>query len=320
MMLEQWAAGAGHRTVLVVVPFAGADTWLLDTLPLIEADHRILTVFTVQPGQAQGAEEFLRANACRVLPWQEAVQYEFDLVLTGPGNSPPDLCYDRLLASIPFRANYRRALGLTAEQQLVVTATWSGRPHLADRLVAELPPEQYRVAAIVPLSAWSTHGGFQLRTWCADALRDGLMLMPPEQDWRGTLIAANLVIGDDGAVPRYAAALGLPTMTTGDRGPADPVIESLHRHAPCLTPDRPLEDQLRAAMREDRSWQDALLPWITTRPGEAGQLLRTALYVQLALPEPARAVPCSPVPLPRPITGEPLWWESQDRPGQALFR
>ncbi|QKV80138.1 hypothetical protein [Amycolatopsis sp. Hca4] len=40
---------------------------------------------------------------------------------------------------------------------------------------------------------------------------------------------------------------------------------------------------------------------LTSRPGEAGRLLRHTMYRLLGLPEPARAVPVSPVPLPEPV-------------------
>lgn len=412
MTVEQWVNGpvgrgaeyrvirGGCRTVLVVVPFVGVGTRLLDVLPLIEADHRILTVFTVVPtangARPHGTEEFLRANACMVLPWQQAIQYEFDLVLAaspngvaqlhgnllmlphGAGSVRPmvrsrsagaaaapthaldreflmsrgrllpavvalahdaeldvlasscpeamaaavvagDICYDRLLASIPYRAEYRRVFGVAPAQQLVVvTSTWQPEstvgswPEILDRLVAELPPEQYRVAAIMHPNIWHVHGGFQVRSWFADALRGGLALVPPEEGWRGALIAADLLIGDHGSVTRYGAAIGLPTMVAAlaEEGlRADPAIEALRRNAPRLCRSQPLVGQIRAAVRQDQSWQDALLPSISTRPGEAGQILRRAMYELLGLDEPSRAIPCSPVPLPRPVFGESLWWK-----------
>jgi hypothetical protein len=71
--------------VLVVVPFVVAGTRLLDVLPLLEADHRISTVFTVAPtangAVDHGVDEFLRAHGCLVLPWTQAQQCDFDLVL-----------------------------------------------------------------------------------------------------------------------------------------------------------------------------------------------------------------------------------------------
>jgi len=86
-------------------------------------------------------------------------------------------------------------------------------------------------------------------------------------------------------------------------------IELLRRHAPRLRLDRPLPEQLSVAMARDHSWQDGFAALITSRPGQAGVLLRRAMYRLLGLTEPARAVPCSPVPLPVPIHGETAWWK-----------
>jgi hypothetical protein len=412
VMMEQWLNGPvgmgaeqrvlrhGCRTVLVVVPFVVAGTRLMDVLPLLEADHRILTVFTVAPASngaaCHGVEEFLRAHACLVLPWQQAVQYEFDLVLAASphgvahvrgksmllphgagavrplsrarsaglsavsthdldresllcrgrlipdvlalshdaelgmlGESCPealpvatvagDICYDRLLASIPFRAQYRRAFGLTPGQKLVVvSSTWQpestlGRqPDLVDRVVGALPPDRYRVATIVHPNTWSVHGGWQVRAWFADSLLRGMLLLPPEDGWRAGLVAADLVVGDYGSVTRYGAAIGVRVMVAplpeeGMR--PDPVIDALRRHAPALRPEKPLLGQISAAMTSDRSWQEGLATRITSRPGQAGAILRSAMYRLLGLAEPARAVPCSPVPLPRPVHGETAWWK-----------
>lgn len=73
------------RSVLVVVPCVVAGTRLADVLPLLAADHRLTTVFTVplEPNGSvcHGAEEFVRAMGGLVIPWQQAVQTKFDLIL-----------------------------------------------------------------------------------------------------------------------------------------------------------------------------------------------------------------------------------------------
>ncbi|MBE8521143.1 hypothetical protein ILP97_27270 [Amycolatopsis sp. H6(2020)] len=73
----------GCRNAVVVVPTMTAGTRLLDVLPLLEADHRVQTVFTVpHTGDGwHGVEEFVRAQHGLVLPWHQAVQHRFDLVL-----------------------------------------------------------------------------------------------------------------------------------------------------------------------------------------------------------------------------------------------
>jgi hypothetical protein len=75
----------GCRSVLVVVPFVVSGARLMDVLPLLEADHRLMTVFTVAPAangaNCHGAEEFIRGAGGLVIPWEQAVQTEFDLIL-----------------------------------------------------------------------------------------------------------------------------------------------------------------------------------------------------------------------------------------------
>ena len=369
----------GCRSVLVVVPFVVAGTRLMDVLPLLEADHRLMTVFTVAPAangaNCHGVEEFLRTAGGLVIPWAQAVQTEFDIILAtsatgvaqlrgtvvmlphGAGAVPArrralarhtfareeltcsgrvmpsllvlshdaelaeleaqcpevrdralvagDIVYDRLVASVPFRDRYRDAFGLRDNQQLVVlSSTWGpesafGRYfNLADRLVAELNPGRYRVAVALHPNIWSVHGEFQVRAWLADALCAGLLLLPPEEGWRAALVAADVLIGDHGSVTRYGAALGRRLLLTpaGSAG-------LLGSCASRLRPELPLTDQVATARRE--AWQADLGGRLTSHPGRAGQILRRALYRLLDLPEPARAVPVSPVPLPNPITAEP---------------
>ncbi|TDD37184.1 hypothetical protein [Saccharopolyspora elongata] len=81
----------GFRTVLVMVPHLVAGTRLMDLLPLIESDHRVQTVFTVPETLAtwHGTADFLRAQGGLVIPWQQALQYEFDLVLDASRSDTP---------------------------------------------------------------------------------------------------------------------------------------------------------------------------------------------------------------------------------------
>lgn len=327
--------------MLVVVPSAGTGTRLMDVLPLLDADHRISTVFTVVPdpnGSARrGAEEFLRTHACLVLPWQEALRSTFDLVLAaGPrgltelggktlllpdgagtaclsdGPLPAttvvgDLCYDRLLSSIPFRARYREALGLSGRQRLVIT-TW--QPETAAKLVNELPGDHFRVAVVVHPDEWGTYGGWQIRAWLADILDAGALLISPDKGWRAALIAADLVVGPSGPVTNYGAAIGLPVMVTtssATRTHPGGVADLVRRLASPLREDRPAAGQVRAVMARDRSWQDRVAARITSRPGRAGEILRRIVYRALDLTEPARPVPCSPLPMPRSIADMTPW-------------
>lgn len=72
-----------YRTALVVVPTTTAGTRLLDLVPLWETDHRVQTVFTVPHTHDgwHGVDEFVRAQHGLVLPWHQAIEHHFDLVL-----------------------------------------------------------------------------------------------------------------------------------------------------------------------------------------------------------------------------------------------
>ncbi|MDX3227958.1 hypothetical protein [Streptomyces sp. ME19-01-6] len=380
--------------MLVVVPFLVAGIRLMEVLALLESDHRVAVMFTVAPAPngaiCHGAEEFVRAQGGFLLPWQQAVQCEFDLVLAasetaveqlhgrvmllphgagvmtsrlrarsaGPDahpshaldrgtlvhrgrlvpaalslthehelavlrNSCPeavpvavvagDICFDRLVASVPLRERYRRALNVGADQRLVVvTSSWQpesalgSHPDLPERLLRELPSDGYRVAAIVHPNIWGVHGAWQVRAWLADSLHAGLLLMPPQEGWRAALVAADVIVGDYGSVTSYGAAIGVPVMLAPSRQdrflrPAS-LAESVSREAVRLRLDNSLRGQLREAMdRHCRDRQAHIAGLITSRPGRAAGILRRTMYRLLDLSEPGRALTVRPVPLPTPV-------------------
>ncbi|MGY0055370.1 hypothetical protein ACWY4P_02200 [Streptomyces sp. LZ34] len=380
--------------MLVVVPFMVAGIRLMEVLALLESDHRVVVMFTVAPAPngaiCHGAEEFVRAQGGFLLPWQQAVQCEFDLVLAasetaveqlhgrvmllphgagvmasrlrarsaGPDAHPShaldrgtlvhrgrlvpaalslthehelavlrkscpeavpvavvagDICFDRLVASVPLRERYRRALNVGADQRLVVvTSSWQpesafgSHPDLPERLLRELPSEEYRVAAILHPNIWGVHGAWQVRAWLADCLHAGLLLMPPQEGWRAALVAADVIIGDYGSVTSYGAAIGVPVMLAPS--PQDRFLrsaslaESVSREAVRLRLDRSLLGQLREVTeRRCQDRQAHIAGLITSRPGLAAGILRRTMYRLLDLPEPGRALTVRPVPLPTPV-------------------
>lgn len=72
-----------RRTVLVVVHQMVSGTRLADIVPLLEHDRRVQVVFTREPSSrfANGAARYLERLGGVVLPWEQALQQEFDLVL-----------------------------------------------------------------------------------------------------------------------------------------------------------------------------------------------------------------------------------------------
>ncbi|WP_244308780.1 hypothetical protein [Streptomyces monomycini] len=220
-----------------------------------------------------------------------------------------DPCFDRLLAALPHRDSFRRALGVSAGQRLVVVnSTWGPRslfgdaddvfPRLLESLTRELPVDSHRCCAVLHPNIWHGHGPGQVRAWLRRAEQAGLTVVPPLGPWRQVLAAADAVIGDHGSVTYYAAALGTPVLLgafpEADLDPASPVAE-LGRTAPRLHPYEPLLpqlDELLARHRPDRYAQ--LTALASSSPGGSAALLRRTFYGLIGLAEPG-----TPAYLPR---------------------
>src|SRR6185312_4084849 len=101
------------------------------------------------------------------------------------------------------------------------------------------------------------HGGLQVRLWLGDALDAGLVLLPPRRGWQAALLAADVVVGDHGAVTFYGAALGRPTLLASsgreaeELDPASPTA-ALSRALPRLDPRRDLPGQIERIMETYR--------------------------------------------------------------------
>jgi hypothetical protein len=350
---------AGCRRVLVMVPTVAAGHRLLDLVGLLDGDHRVQVVFTVPATieRRPGPEEFVHARHGMLLPWSQAIQHTFDLVLsadhqeidrvrgklllvphgvgarsstglarallTDRGQVIPrmialphdsqlavlrrccpaalpvatvtgDIGLDRLQASLPYRQRYRQALGIADDQTLVtVSSTWSpdstfGRhPELYRRLLTELPPHRYRVAAVLHPSISAVHSRWQVHAWLADCIRSGLLVIPPDEGWQAAIVASDHVIGDHGSTTMYAAALGRPITLATIRP-----NHHLARTATRLDHTRPIEPQLTAARPAP-----GVTNLLTSRRGVAATLLRAGIYRLLGLPEPS----ARPVARPAPV-------------------
>ncbi|MFE7626829.1 hypothetical protein, partial [Streptomyces sp. NPDC057509] len=224
-----------------------------------------------------------------------------------------DPCFDRMLAARPYRDRFRRALGVRSGQRLVVlNSTWNPEgffgtgggqdvlPGLLPRLTAELPADDYRLAAVLHPNIWYGHGPGQIRAWLDRAVRDGLTLIDPAHEWRQALLASDLVLGDFGAVSYYAAALGTPVLLaadgTGVLDPEAPLAEFVRR-APRLAPHAPLLPQVEREIAAHRPDPDAA-GFVTSEPGRSAELLRRHFYALMDLPEPPGPASLEPLPLP----------------------
>ncbi|OIK07084.1 hypothetical protein BIV23_06315 [Streptomyces monashensis] len=230
-----------------------------------------------------------------------------------------DPCYDRILAALPQRARYRRALGVGPGQRLVVvSSTWAARslfggaaepaaddllPWLLSRLSAELPADEYRTVAVLHPNIWYGHGPGQVRAWLDNARRAGLDTIDPLDGWRQALIAADCVLGDHSSVTYYAASLGIPVLLGAfpqqDLDPLSPVA-ALGRTAPRLVRRAGLRAQIEETVTaHDPARYKKLAEQTSSAPGESAALLRRLFYGLMDLPEhEGHPALLDPLPLP----------------------
>jgi len=223
-----------------------------------------------------------------------------------------DPAHDRIAASLPLRAGYRRALGLAdSEQLVVVVSTWGahssfGRVEaLLPRLVTELPAGRFRSVLLVHPNVWSGHGSWQIRAWLARCAALGIALVPPEADWRTVLIAADWIIGDHGSVTLYGTLTDAPILLASsperEINPASPAA-ALAVTAPALSPTHPLVAQLNYTAAEYRREEyAAIASRITSEPGRFNRNMRRLMYRLLNLGQPAHEPETVPLPEPPPL-------------------
>lgn len=226
-----------------------------------------------------------------------------------------DPTFDHLVASLPLRASYRARLGLGPSQRLVVlTSTWRSDSllgawrELPARLLAELPADEYRVAAVMHPNINSWHGGLHTARGFADAYAAGLLRVPPERGWQAALIAADVIVGDHGSVTLYGAALDRPTLlgSTARTTVAGTPPEALAGMANRLTPDRSLREQVEHAISSHPPGRFAgLAERMFARPGEGVRAMRELLYGALDLPVPDSPAALRAVPALCPEVAEP---------------
>ncbi|MEU3525836.1 hypothetical protein AB0E62_18540 [Streptomyces sp. NPDC038707] len=230
-----------------------------------------------------------------------------------------DPCLDQLQAGLPFRAAYRRALGLLPGQRLVVvSSTWGrdsvlGTPgaEVLRRALAELPADEFRVLAALHPNAWYGHGAWQMHHWLAPLTGSGMLLPAPETEiWKAALCAADFLVGDHGSLTLYGTALGIPgvfgAFDDSAVAPGSP-MHRLGRLLPRLSRAVPLLPQLLRAARTqpDDSELAALRRSVTSVPGESARRLRRLFYTWLKLPEPARPAATRAIPVPVPGAAAP---------------
>lgn len=244
-----------------------------------------------------------------------------------------DTAYDRLIRSLPQRDHYRRQLGLRRGQRLIVlTSTWGGdsllgsRPDLPRRLLAELPADEYRVALIQHPNIAAWHGGQRIDQELAFADLSGLLRIPSAEGWQATMIAADLVVGDNGSVTLYGAALDRPavlgTVATSIVPGTPP--EEMARSVALLSPELPLREQVEHALKIHQPGRfDRLRDRMFAHQGHAAEELRRFVFAKLNLAAPAGPALVTTAPAPRPTVREARSFRVRSRmvgPGRVEVR
>lgn len=206
-----------------------------------------------------------------------------------------DPTYDRLLASEGLRDRYRARLGADGRRLILLSSTWGNESQLGRwrslpaQLLAELPADEYLVAAVLHPNIWTRYGEAQVRTWFADAAEAGLVLVPPDKGWGAALVAADQVVGDHGSMSLHAAALGKPLLLAayGDEIVPGTPIDALGRVAPRLDRRHGLREQLdKTAATHDPRRFDEITKRVFAHVGDSTRRLRDLLYRELDLTPP----------------------------------
>lgn len=228
-----------------------------------------------------------------------------------------DPCYDRLARSADHRERYRAKLGVRDGQVLVVVASAWGQQSLLvlqgdllRRLPVELPAN-HRVIATVHPAVWSEHGVRTVRRSLREVHEAGVDLVDAWEDWRGLVVAADVVIADHSSLAVYAAAIGVPVVLSHfPSGEVDPgsVLATLAACSPRLRRDLPLHGQLLAARNAQPAQMRVVGDRVAAKAGNVAGTVRETLYRLLKLPEPRGTASWPLVEVPRLVQDEHQLW------------
>ncbi|MFD7160434.1 hypothetical protein ACFV9C_37995 [Kribbella sp. NPDC059898] len=219
-----------------------------------------------------------------------------------------DPTLDLMSALAERREGLRADLGVLPGQKLItVTSTWGPRsllarwPTLPAQLLAELPLDEFRVAAVLHPNVWAAHSSWQIHHWLRTSTSSGLILLPPTGPWPIGIAAADGIIGDHGSLSAYGAGLSIP-LALGAFGAEEvapgSAVSRLAAVVPRLQTSASLADQVRRTITEaDVQTLTAATTDLFAYRGESLPILQRELYDVLGL-VPLRR------PVPRPL---PTW-------------
>ncbi|MEU1880916.1 translation initiation factor IF-2 [Streptosporangium sp. NPDC020072] len=323
-----WAQAVATRFDLALSASANGDLHRIDA-PLLLMPHgaghnRLLRTGNGYGPEVSGLARSQLVRDGRVVPAAIALSHQEQLgrlarycpeavtVATVTG----DPSFDRLVAHLPRRRRYRRALGVPDGLRLVlVSSTWGehslygANGDVLPRLLAELPLDEYRVALVTHPNIPLHHGELQLRLWLARERSAGLTVIPPERGWQAALIASDVVVGDHGSVTFYGAALGRPVLLASsgreaqELDPSSPTAE-LCGVLPRLDRRRGLLEQVEEALSAHvPGAYDRVTGRTLGNLGRAGESLREVAYRLMDLAHPPGSAPG--VPFAEPYGAQP---------------
>ncbi|WP_460363542.1 hypothetical protein [Actinocorallia lasiicapitis] len=319
--LLPWAEAQGPKWPLVVTASENVDLSRIRG-PVLVLQHGVAFGKMVPDSESDGLrragvvpERFLRTGRVTMVVGHD--DHVAELRASHPETAGRcvvigDPTFDQIVASRRRRARYRRRLLVGGRRLVVVTSTWSrdglfgSWPELYARLLAELPYDEYAVAAVLHPNIPTLHGPDFVDQRLADAHDAGLLRIPVTDGWQAAIVAADLVVGDSGSVGLYAAAAGIP-FVLGASGQVDTlgtVQAELATTAPRLHPSAPLRPQIEQALHTepDKTLADRLF----AHQGTAAERLRALLLGPLDVAAPDRPAlaryapdPCPEVTVPR---------------------
>jgi hypothetical protein len=216
-----------------------------------------------------------------------------------------DPAWDRMVAGRRLRERLRARLGVRPGQRVVVvnttwnddTSLWGQGDHVLQRLLAQLPADEFRVLLITHPNLHAQHSRYHLEGLLADARAAGLLSVVPYSDWHAAVLVADVAVGDHGSVSVYLAALGVPFLRAGD-GVAELVTGSttrrFHDETTALDVRGDLHKLLDSTTTPDEAAVRAAGAPLFRHQGQALDLLQRKVYQVLGLTPEGR-------PRPKPL-------------------
>ncbi|WP_051386204.1 hypothetical protein [Actinokineospora inagensis] len=229
---QPWENACQERFDLALAASDKSDLHLLDA-PVVLMPHGAGYHRQSAGGVVSGLNRSALVVDGRVLPHtvvvahgnQVAALRSVDARLAEHALVARDPCLDRITASEGQRHRHRTSFDADGRRMVLLCSTWGTHslfgttPDLAEHLVTALPADHYRVAMTLHPNVWQRHGSLQVRAWLRRAVRAGLVLIRPDEDWRPALLATDVVVSDHGSLTCYAAAARRPVLLAADGGP-----------------------------------------------------------------------------------------------------